>query len=309
MKKLAPKAIIEPSMYAKDGLFAFNVGYYLLWFEFLALSPSYELARRYNTGEWTQEDEQNRPPDFEKVLGVYANLGDVQRELFRNWWLDRGFDSFGYHGKRPKVDKVAYLARFKDREPYFRDAADKFVDGPWTEQGRQRTMIVAIPIGLPRSKIAKQIDALLAGYPEKKRSLRNSPPKYALQARKLHRHTYFRYLYVLWQRCVRPHDPLWKIGVRSKVSGTYSHRLDADADTGRHDLVEDKYALKILTHRAIERGKMMAENAARGIFPSYQKCLHALPFDFEVLNDMRFSRRTWQVAERKRESRAASAEI
>lgn len=288
----------DRSLHTKDGRYAANVAYYLLWFEFLAMSPSYELARKFNSGKWSDEDEAKRPADFDRVLEVYADLGDVQHQRFRDWWLNRAFDVFGTQGKRPRVEKVAFVAPSKDRDPHFSGAADKFIDGPWHDAGQQRTLIVAIPIGLTRSAISRRINQMLDRYPDQARTLKVTPPKYRLEAINLHRHSYFRYLYVLWHRCSFPDDPLWKIGARSKVSGTYSRRLDPDLDNGRHDKVEDKYNLKILTHRAIERGKMMAENAARGVFPSYQKCPHAMPFDLEALNRMRTIRRRWQRAER-----------
>lgn len=288
----------DRSLHSKEGRYAVNVAYYLLWFEFLAMSPSYELARKFNSGKWSDEDEKKRPADFDRVLEVYSDLGDVQRLRFRDWWLNRAFDIFGTQGKRPRVEKVAFIAPLNDRDPHFGNAADQFIEGPWHEAGQQRTLIVAIPIGLTRSSISRRINQMLDRYPEEARKLKVKPPKYQLEAINLHRHTYFRYLYVLWHRCTFPNDPLWKIGARSKVSGTYSRRLNPDADSGRYDQAEDKYALKILTHRAIERGKMMAENAARGVFPSYKKCPHAMSFDLEALNKMRTDRRKWQRAER-----------
>ena len=289
----------KSSLSVKGGLYATNLGYYLLWFEFLAMSPSYELARRYHSDQWSDEDEAKRPPDFDRVLEVYADLGDVQRELFRDWWLNRAFDAFGYKGKRPRVEEIAYIAPFTDSNPHFGDAADRFIKGSWNESGQQRTLIVAIPIGLTRNTISRRINKMLDRYPVENRALLKVTPYYPLQAINLHRHSYFRYLYVFWHRCSFPNDPLWKIGARAKVSKAYS-RVDPQIHNGRHDMVDDKYRLKILTHRAIERGKMMAENAARGVFPSYAKCPHAIPFDLEELNMLRRDRRRWQLAERRR---------
>jgi len=301
----------EKSLFAKDGKYATHVAYYRIWFDFLAMSPSYELARKFNSGEWSDEDEAKRPADFERVLKVYADLGDVQRLLFRDWWLNQAFDAFGYQGKKPLVQKVAYVAPWKDRDPHFGAAADQFIDGPWNETGRQRTLIVAIPIGLTRNLISRHINNMLDQIPAKQRTLWKVPAKYRLQATNLHHQSYMRYLSVLWHRCQFPDDQLWKIGARAKVSRTYSHRLhpkvdndshrlDPKVDNGQHDEMDDKVRLKILTHRAIERGKMMAENAARGVFPSYKKCPHAISFDLEELKKLWRDRRRWQRAERKR---------
>lgn len=299
---MAKTVLIKPerSLYAKEGQYASNLGYYRIWFDFLAMSPSYELARKYTSGEWSDKDEKNRPADFERVLGVYAVLGDVQRQLFPDWWLNRAFDAFGYQGKKPHVQKVAYVADLKDRDPHFGAAADRYINGSWNETGRQRTLIVAMPIGLTRNLISRQINQMLDRIPTKERTLRKVPAKYRLQATNLHHKSYLLYLSVLWHRCEFPDEPLWKIGARAKISTTYSHRLNPKLDNGRHDKVEDKYRLKILTHRAIERGKMMAENAARGVFPSYKKCPNAMSFDLEELKKLRRDRRRWSKNEEKR---------
>jgi hypothetical protein len=59
---------------------------YHLWFQFLAISPSYELARRHHAGELSTEERASAPRDFDLVLSVFDNLGDVQRVTFADWW-------------------------------------------------------------------------------------------------------------------------------------------------------------------------------------------------------------------------------
>ncbi len=289
MTKSAPTAPPSQSIHDKTGAYITRLGYYLLWFEFLRMSPSYHLAHKYNGGGWTAADQAASPADFGKVLEVYASLGDVQNQRFRDWWLARAFDAFGTFGKRPRVERLRHLTPTDGRSPYFSAEADDFVDNQWQTSGQQDTVIVAIPLGLSRRQIAKSINAILDKSPGSE--LRTAPPKYPLQATNLHRHSYFRYLYALWVRCAFHDEPLWKIGVRARLSGTYSGRLDVDADKDRNTKTEDKDRLKILSHRAIDRGKMMSENAARGVFPSYDKCPNAMRFDLETLNKLRVARR------------------
>lgn len=288
-------------MFGKDGLFAPNaqVAFGLLWFEFLAISPSYELARRYMSGEWTDEDEHKRPADFDRVLEVYRDLGDVQRRLFRHWWLEKAFDLFGYQGDKPKVQGIAKIFRSKQGKPDLTDKAAKYIDGAWRQQGRQRTMIVAIPAGLPKPQIFKQIEKLLATYPDEKRVLRYKKPKYVLAGKRQDKHSLFRYLLVTWARMKLPKARLWRVGVMTKISSTYSARLDISENPGHHVKTDDRAALRFLTNRAIYRGRMIAENAARGVFPSYAKCAHAVKPNLEEQHRMWVARRKWQVAARK----------
>ena len=57
-----------------------KIDIYLLWFEYLAISPSYEMARRHRKG--LRIDKSMLPADFEQVLAVYDDLGNVQQSLF-----------------------------------------------------------------------------------------------------------------------------------------------------------------------------------------------------------------------------------
>ena len=290
-----------PEMYQRDGLFAqtsAEVAFALLWFEFLAISPSYELARRYEAGEWTEADELKRPADFERVLQVYRDLGDVQRQLFRRWWLEKAFDFFGYRGERPKVQAVAKIFRGKEVKPDISAKAAKYIDGAWQQQGQQRTMVVAIPVGLPKARILKQVEKLLETYPEDKRTLRHKKPKYALAGKRQDKHSLFRYLMVNWVRMQLPNERLWRIGVLTNISSMYSGRLNAAEKPGHGEKTADRAALNFL----IYRGRMIAENAARGVFPSYSKCEHAVKPDLTTQHEMRVARRQWQVAAKRQYS-------
>ena len=286
-------------MFGKAGMFASNVAFYLLWFEFLAISPSYELARRHEAGEWTETDEQKRPADFDRVLEVYRDLGDVQRRLFRHWWIEKGFDVFGYQGEKPRVQGIAKVSRSKEGKPDITAKAAKYIDGAWQQQGQQRTMIVAIPAGLPRARIFGQLEKLLATYPEEKRVLRHKKPKYVLAGKRQDKHSLFRYLSVTWARMKLPKERLWRIGVQTKISSMYSDRLDVADKPRNGEKTDDRAALKFLTNRAIYRGRMIAENAARGTFPSYAKCPHAVQPDLPEQYERWSARRAWQVAARK----------
>jgi len=50
--------------FRKDGVWAANLGFYLLWMEYLAISPSYELARRFRANDLSEEEVKTLPADF-----------------------------------------------------------------------------------------------------------------------------------------------------------------------------------------------------------------------------------------------------
>ena len=275
-----------------DGVWATQLGFYLLWMEYLAVSPSYELARRYRAGELTENDQQRLPVDFDAVLAVYDDLGDVQRISFLDWWSERGLSVFGYEGAKPRVQRIDNL-----RSNRFRKATERvqdFIAGDWTEQGQPNAVLVSIPVGLTKTQITRQLGKLLARYEDEQRVLPERRAKYPLVGTRQRKDTLFRYLFVIWVRCAMPRQALWRVGARARVSDTYSRELDAGARIQRGEQVYDRSVLAVLTSRAWSRGLALAESAARGRFPSYDQPAHAVVPDTHELWDMIASKRRWK---------------
>lgn len=287
---------------AKDrqngGLWVKQFGMYLLWFEYLALSPSYELARRYRAGETISSDV--LPADFNSVLSVYDDLGDVQKALFRLWWKDVGLKHFGHHGSPPSVTRIAYATHHATRIPDVSENVAQYFDEDWVVQGRQRVMLLAVPVGLPEGKINRQVKKQLARVKAERRKLIDPVVKYPLVGKRHHLDALLRYLRMTWLRSAMYRQSLWRVGAQARVSFTYSPVLDPNMTEVS---VEDRYdreMLTIIASRALLRARMIAENAARGRFPTHEKCDPALDFDLKELRQRIHRRNKWQEREIKR---------
>jgi hypothetical protein len=274
------------------GLWSTQLGFYLLWMEYLAVSPSYELARRYRAGILTDEEHARLPEDFDAVLAVYDDLGDVQRVSFLDWWSERGLTVFGYEGAKPRVQRIDTLRSNRHRKAAER--VQNFIEEDWIEQGQPNAVLVSIPVGLTKTQITRQLGKMLARYEEEQRVLPQRRAKYPLLGTRQRKDTLFRYLFVIWVRCAMPRQALWRVGARARVSDTYSRELDAGARIARGEQVYDRSVLAVLTSRAWSRGMALAENAARGRFPSYDVPEHAAAPDVHALWAMIASRRRWK---------------
>lgn len=271
---------------------------YLLWFEYLAVSPSYELARRHRAGERMSSDV--LPADFDRVLSVYDDLGDVQQALFRLWWKDVGLKHFGHQGSPPAVTRVAYAKHDARHIPDVSGDVAQYFDEDWIDQGRQRVMLLAVPVGLPEGKINRQIKKQLSRIKADRRKLVDPVVKYPLVGQRHHKDALMRYLRMTWLRSAMYRKSLWRAGAQARVSFTYSPALDPNMTDVS---VEDRYdreMLTIIASRALLRSRMIAENAARGQFPTHQKCVTALEFDFKELRQRIRRRNQWQEREIKR---------
>ena len=95
-----------------------------------------------------------------------------------------------------------------------------------------------------------------------------------------------------------PKYALWRVGVRTGISKKYSPLLDYTAKTDPHVDTDERMTLSILTSRAFKRGKLISENAARGIFPSYAPCPHAVETDLREMHKRDASRQLWLKQQR-----------
>lgn len=286
-----------------DGVWVSKVGPYQLWFEFLAVSPSYQLARRYRLGKSVSEDA--LPADFDQVLRVYDDLGDVQRALFHPWWRTVALKQFGFVGSPPVVTRIGYAPHQTDDIPDFTANISQYFENQWVEQGRQRTMLLAIPVGMPEGKILRQVKARLSKIKKERRTLIETESKYPLLGKRQRVDSLMRYLRAVWLRSALYKQPLWKVGLVSKVSFTYSNLYNGVktqlAETDQYD----REMLTIIMSRALLRGRMISENAARGRFPLHAPFPEALEFDYKELRQRIHRRSKWQTREVARYKQAA----
>lgn len=240
-----------------------------LMFEFLRLSPSYELARKYAMEGLTAEERATLPADFKQVWATYKLLGNVQASTFRRWWLARGLNTFGNPFTRPKTHKIGILQGGKQIGiSTVGPAVERFLDEIHAEEGLWPSMLLSIPLGRRKGEVLKQVEQLLDRYNEKAVSM--PKPKIELMGQRIRKQALFKGIRLLWFRAAKPKWELWRIGAASKHSYTYSRRLDPAAPRKPKDSdeAEDRAMMTKITHRALVKFQAIAENAARGRFPS-----------------------------------------
>ncbi|EQB13173.1 hypothetical protein [Sphingobium lactosutens] len=256
-----------------------GIGRAAYWYGALQVSPSYELARLERAGELPADA--ILPADFDAVLAVYDDLGDVKLDI-EEWTNEYAFKAFGHGGEKPSVTNLGVI-RYGDQQVANR--LDDFASSTWIAQGERSSLIAAIPLGMAKAQILSQIAELLDTIQPTDRDTSPVIPRYKVTASSRLLVSVRKYLRCLELRKANPAMPLWQIGIKARLSRQYSSLLAKSAD-GRGTLLE-RQNLKEMTSRAVSRGHMIAENAARGAFPSYAKCEHALPMDYERLKPER----------------------
>lgn len=257
-----------------------------LWVSFLQISPSYEVARQIRAGVLPAGAAV--PADIDRVLEVYDDFGDVQ-DRDPDELTDARYQFMGHFGKRPQTAQmgVVSLGGEMKQAAAIAEGLEAYTGHQWAIEGKPSTVIAAIPLGMPRSEIIKQIEAMLDRLPPDSHladigSL-GSAPKYQIADKRNDLSSVARYLKAIDVKSRRPSLKNWQIGVIAKLSTVYSDQK-ARKKQPNYNQTADHIALKELSSRALSRGHMIAENAARGLFPVYKRCEHALPIDWGVLH-------------------------
>ncbi|WP_207092719.1 hypothetical protein [Novosphingobium sp. PY1] len=251
------------------------------WFSVLDFSPSFEVARQIRAG--TLPEGAVVPADIGRVLEVFDDLGsvtsrdhdEVQEAQFR--WM-------GHFGKLSQPAELGVVRVGNDaKNTDVMDGLEAYMTKQWIIEGQPTAVIAAIPIGMPRAELIKRITAMLDKFPPDSHLTSDGSPKYQILDKRVDLSSVERYLDALRYKQRRKSLKNWQIGVLANLSVARSNLYRKSRKQPGYDQTEDRIALKEAASRALNRGHMIAENAARGIFPSYEKCEHALPMDWDRL--------------------------
>lgn len=286
---------IQRSDLQKNGKFVEEHRLYRFWFEFLALSPSYELARRYRStkGRLTKEDAARLPADFDRVLEIYDTFGNVQEFLFKTWWVDRAVELFGISGAPSKTVPIYKFANGinPDKEKV-NAAVGKYLDATRLKQNNPPAILLSIPLNATRQQVLKEIKTLLDEHIQKP----NKPakPLFELADKDVHIQNIIDAMSVLWIRAARPDWRLWQIGEECKIKKT---RKSRSPDPEAFDSMR---TLEQMTSRKLKTAMYIAENAARGIFPSQAKPKSYVKFDPTEFSKILSKKTAWIKKEKAR---------
>jgi hypothetical protein len=299
MNKIQKSTGTLPGRTMKDWSTKGIKGYIMLMVEFLRISPSYELARQIRSkglDKKTQNklitqlyeaegkklsaiDKQAVITEFQSVLATYDEIGDIATMTFDDWWQARGIYIYGTPYSKPLVKQITRIEKDEDFEPLFYKPYEQYLTQIRSSEGNPTSLILGLPLGMPKADLLRQISKLIdqAKVPLAAKSARANK---ALTAKRLRSEPLFIQLRILMSKAQYPDMQLWKVGLWAKVSAKHAKTLDLKESKKKFEDADSKEHLAILTSRAFKKAKQVAENAARGSFPS-SKPVKLPHYDFE----------------------------
>ena len=277
---------IRTSEFSQPGLHSKPSGIYALMLSVLRLSPSYELAGKFRSGEITKAEKKKLPKDFDQVLATYDAIGNVDFIIFNVWWFKRGIFIFGNPYSKPEIKVIDIFSQ--KQEISFAELNKKVKRNLQQErdlEGSPPTMLLSIPINLKKTEIIKKLKFILN---ETTKELPEQPaePLIKLMNKRFNKHAMARGLRLFRDKCAYPERELWRLGAKANISETYSPVLNYLAPRKPKDSVEmdDRIILSKITHRTLKRFELIIENAARGRFPCDEQ-VECADFDYQAIAD------------------------
>ena len=273
---------------------------YLLFFEFLQYSPSYRLAHNIAVG---RIDRKNvlLPKDFDVVEQTYAAFGPVYRIGFDVWWVKRAQFRFGVPstGKPRSLFKIGYLEETSPQQlDNAKDALTEYLIETRQTERLSASMVLAIPFSDSKSKIIQDIKKLLdVEFSASASSVKTA--QYTLERNKIRERTIRQSRTAVIARSARPNSTLYILGKAAKLARGYEIR---PSDTKSEAFVRRR-TMEMIVSRHLRRAWLLAENAARGKFPSFDHLVdeaNCKKFDNNQLHKQFLSYLDWMEKEVKR---------
>lgn len=213
--------------------------------EFLLASPSYQLAHKFRTVGLSKDEKRMTPKDFKKVLEVYDACGDVANMGFEAWW-----DSTG---------------RFQLRSHTRTD----------------QLIVYPVDLSLRADTLVRQFQDFVKAA----KSTKNLPvPRIRIVTNKVRTtalHAKAALIYEKGRAELRRKTRIenWRLAVMTGLKSKWSKGLK-EGSKKTVDNMEARVFLGALVSKHFKEALYLAENAARGVFPSMEPIETGLEFDY-----------------------------
>jgi len=261
----------------------------LCW-DYLRVSPSYQLVHRAALGQINITAREREEQALAAVERTYAVMGDVYSTEFKQWFWSHSRSAFGM-GRRAPVKRLAHWRSIKAvREKQYQRLTT--ATEQWTEKMLERygdcgAVLVAVPTTMPLEKAVLSVNKRLSAcWPD---SVPKRPAAYTIDTgSKARPMVVWRDLALVRLRAQMWDEKWWKVAAHfAQYVPDWQHpAITMGASLKRQleflrDDSDKRRLVGIELHRSCQRALVLAENAARGTFPSSQPLTAKVAWDFD----------------------------
>lgn len=138
---------------------------YVMWAQFLRISPSYQLAHRLWCNEATVQDIPVNAHDFEQVMQTYEHFGDVFNTSMTEWWALHSNRLFAPQNSELRWKFHAFI---KEGEVVSKSDLDipikEYCEVTRPNQGNPSAILVSIPLNVEVDDCLNSIRAAIRTF-------------------------------------------------------------------------------------------------------------------------------------------------
>lgn len=239
-------------------------------FRFLRASRSYLIAHRLHEGQLLAALEP-KGAHFSAIKAVYTDLQSVYGRSFASWWDDRGQYMFGV-AVEPEIEIFAHLALYDDPDgdvlAGILDRISEYLIWERPSLASPPVALMAVPLVPNRGAMLRALNDLLTDAFEAV-SKSGKLSRWTMETNRIRQSTVEATWETLCHWAAFPDDQLWRVHHRASL---YRRKKRAKGKVDdRLPPVDDREDMASSTSRVLRRAYLLAENAARGRFPSFKR--------------------------------------
>lgn len=247
--------------FEREGYSALPDWRYELLVDYLKVSPTYQAICK-SKGKTIK----NPPKDWSKVVQTYDDFKNVFEIREALWWGQVGMALFGIQAKK---SESFVIGNYSKDEFLTKETIKTSID-TWRKMANPEILALAVPKNQTKQQALKQVTNLIRSMDFASSKEIKVKPKYKLASSKLQKTTLAIGPAAL--KMYRMGAPLWKIAYQLELSVSACKDIDQN-----NEVAEAKRYLQILASKLIHKAENIAENAARGIFPSDKPLKTGIP--------------------------------
>jgi hypothetical protein len=220
------------------------------FFEFLLISPSYQLATSIKIGAVKMPSDTDRPLDFDKVLKLYDLVGNISEVIFDQWWVSTGQYIFFDSNKSKEINITIDIT--KDKETLLNEISQLIENEKQKPDTSKKIHFITNKV---RVKTLSSRINLVHDFANKRTKF--------------------------------PTIEYWRVAVFTGLKSQYINGLKIDSKKTPGNIIAREKLTELVT-KHLKDALYFSENAARGDFPLNAPIETGLEFNLQLIREIGF---------------------
>jgi hypothetical protein len=237
---------------------------------FLRISPSYAIALEVLNGVRKEDEASKQVVDIGQVIKTARYFGDVWTTTPDVHWRTKSFDLFGVQLAELDLKVVHVMQAGQNIDEYeLGQKIKEYSAHTRKEMGNPLTALVSIPIDMNRQQLVQLFNGMLTYFKEHRQDFQEDffpEPLFQINKSRKPFRTLAQLLEIVEFKAQNQKLKHWEVGVHRGINLVFGEILKKDIPP--KEKAEAVNVMNATISRIYKQALLIAENAARGTYPS-----------------------------------------